>query len=144
MGVAERVHVFPVSGAPARLPLARFERLLSGDPAERLPKYAGERLRCALTYLELEGRKPVRILRTDFLILPLGPDGRLDCAEYDRGAALERRILAWEFPLSFGRPSAAGKVIDFAPRLARQQFEQEFTWAPTSDELSAIFDDIFG
>lgn len=48
-----------------RLPINRFNQLVSRDTDERLPEYAGKRLRYALIVIELENRKPVGMLRTD-------------------------------------------------------------------------------
>jgi len=61
-----------------RVPLRRFDRLFDRDLNEAMPEYAGQRVRCAMVYVELADRKPVEVVRIDYMVLPLDPEGRVD------------------------------------------------------------------
>ena len=95
MGIAIWIFFVNDDDSIQRFPLARFERLIERDPNERLPKYAGKRVRYVEVALELEQRKPVGILRILYLILPFDSEGRVDAAEQEK----ERRLDAKMAPL---------------------------------------------
>ena len=52
MGIGSRIFLFTDDNSLERFSLRRYERLLRHDPTERLPQYAGKRLRHALVVLD--------------------------------------------------------------------------------------------
>ena len=117
-----------------RVSQRRFERLVDRDLNEAMPEYAGQRLRCAMVYVQLADRKPVEVVRIDYRLLPLDPDGRLDADLQSR-----KMMLAGEM---FGRGIAgtSERVVDFGPYLAEKQYRAEYKWKPTENEERALVD----
>jgi hypothetical protein len=137
MGIGIRIHFFHDDGTIKRIPHARFERLMSEASIECFPKYAKMNVRCAMTYVELKQRIPIKIMKTDFIIIPFTETGKLDSEEYFRGDLLAVNMA--DLPL-FSRPD---NVVEISSRIARKRYLQEFTWKPTNMELDLLVNDIF-
>ena len=112
MDITVRIFFVNDDDSIQRFPLARFERLMERDPKERLPKYAGKRVRYVKVALELKQRKPVGILQILYLILPFDSEGRVDAAEQER----ERRLGVEMMPPTLDR--ASKQVIEAQHRFA--------------------------
>ena len=69
MGLSIRVFIVEDDDTIERLPLTRYERLLKRHPDERLPKYAGKRVRYALIVVDLVNRRPTEVVRDEFAYL---------------------------------------------------------------------------
>ena len=141
MGIGFRVFLIDDNDSLQRLPMARYERLFDGVPGERLPQFAGKRARCAMVYLEVEGRKPQSIIRIDYQIIPFDEEGRIDRSEQEK----EMRFVA-EFmsPISsIFEEERTGKIVDARSQFARKRYEQEFKWAPSPEIEEAIVTAIF-
>ena len=121
-----------------RFPLARFERLIERDPNERLPQYAGKRVRYVEVALELEQRKPVGILRVLHFILPFDSKGRVDAAKQEKGRRLGAEMMP---PIVMDRDSK--QVIEAGYRFAKKRFDNEYRWIPTPEIEAAILKAIF-
>ena len=121
-----------------RFPLARFERLIDRDPKERLPQYAGKRVRYVEVALELEQRKPVGILRILYLVLPFDSEGRVDVAEQEK----ERRLGIEMMPPILDRGSK--QVVEAQHLFAKKRFDYEYRWEPTQEIEFTIMEAIFG
>ncbi|HRE72632.1 hypothetical protein [Accumulibacter sp.] len=117
-----------------RVPLRRFDRLFDRDFNEAMPEYAGQRVRCAMVYVELADRKPVEVVRIDYMVLPLDPEGRVDADLQSR-----KLMLAGEM-FGFGMTGTAERVVDFGPYLAEKQYRAEYKWKPTENEERALVD----
>ena len=117
-----------------RVSQRRFERLVDRDLNEAMPEYAGQRLRCAMVYVQLADRKPVEVVRIDYMVLPLDPEGRLDADLQSR-----KMMLAGEM-FGFGMTGTAERVVDFGPYLAEKQYRAEYKWKPTENEERALVD----
>jgi hypothetical protein len=72
------------------------------------------------------------VVRIDYRLLPLEPDGRLDADLQSR-----QMMLAGEM---FGRRIAgtSERVVDFGPYLAERQYHAEYNWKPTENEERAV------
>ena len=136
MGLGVRVHFFEDDGSITRIPYARFGRLLSQDTEERIPAYAGKKVRTAMTLVELKQRKPVKIVHTDFMLVTFGSDGSVDFEEHARGASLAMNML------DLGTPGQPDNVIDLVPHISRKRYEEEFTWTPTGEEFDLLVRDV--
>jgi hypothetical protein len=89
--------------------------------------------------LELEQRRPVRILRILYLILSFDPEGRIDAAELEKG----RRLGVDMMPpvLTDGGPN---QVIEARHLFAKKRFDNEYRWNPTPEIEASILEAIFG
>lgn len=117
-----------------RVSQRRFERLVDRDLNEAMPEYAGQRIRCAMVYVQLADRKPVEVVRIDYMVLPLDPEGRVDADLQSR-----KMMLAGEM-FGFGMTGTAERVVDFGPYLAERQYRAEYKWKPTENEERALVD----
>ena len=117
-----------------RVSQRRFERLVDRDLNEAMPEYAGQRLRCAMVYVQLADRKPVEVVRIDYMVLPLDTEGRVDSDLQSR-----KMMLAGEM-FGFGMTGTAERVVDFGPYLAEKQYRAEYKWKPTENEERALVD----
>ena len=117
-----------------RVSQRRFVRLVDRDLNEAMPEYAGQRIRCAMVYVQLADRKPVEVVRIDYMVLPLDPEGRVDSDLQSR-----KMMLAGEM-FGFGMTGTAERVVDFGPYLAEKQYRAEYKWKPTENEERALVD----
>jgi hypothetical protein len=131
MGIGVRAFLI-VEGNVSRVPFRQLERLLCGDAHEVMGQYAGQRIRCALAYVELVNRRPVAVRHVDYMVLPFASDGRLDGAETERG----QRLAIASTGSWFGAVSEP--VVEFAPYLAARRYRTEFKWVPTQAEVEAL------
>jgi len=138
MGITVWIFIVNDDDSIQRFPLARFERLLARNPNERLPQYAGKRVRYVEAALELEQKKPVSILRLLYLILPFDSGGRVDAAEQEKERRLGVEMLP---PIGMDRDSK--QVIEAGYRFAKKRFDNEYRWTPTPEIESSILKVIF-
>jgi hypothetical protein len=114
---------------------ACYERLIRGEPEERLAKFAGQRIRCAVVVVETTERKPIAVNRIVYSFLTLDGTGRLDILERERETQLAMDSIP---PLHSQIDSP--QVIDARHFFARKRYEREFRWRPTTEIESAILD----
>jgi hypothetical protein len=126
-------------GSIRRLPINRFNRLVSWYTDERFPEYAGKRLRYALIVIELENRKPVGIVRTEYSYFAFDSKGRLRDDEREKATRLSMDMTK---PIGF-EPNHHG-VIDARHKFAKKRFEHEYTWKPTPELEAAIIKAVLG
>jgi hypothetical protein len=100
-----------------RLPRARFERLFSNPPCDALSEFAGQRIRAAEAVVELENRRPVRVLRVIFHYMHFDQTGRLD-----RERFLEDGVTVMEAGMSvFNLEPRDPRVIQARQRFAARR-----------------------
>lgn len=139
MGISLRIFLVDDDHSIRRLPLTRYERLIRRDTQERLPEYAGKRVRYAEVAVELAQRKPVGILRMQYFFLLFDSEGRVDAAQQEK----ERR-LAMELLPSFGVGGQSGRIIEARHHFAKKRYDNEYRWTPTAGIEKAIVRAIFG
>ncbi|NQT56357.1 MAG: hypothetical protein HQ551_09030 [Desulfobacteraceae bacterium] len=139
MGISLRIFLVNDNDSIQRFPLARFERLIQRDPKERLPQYAGKRVRYVEVALELEQRKPIGILRILYLIMPFDSEGRVDATEQEKEQRLGIDMIP---PMLPDRDSS--QVVEARHRFAKKRFDNEYRWKPTQEIEFAIMKAIFG
>ncbi len=138
MGITVWIFIVNDDDSIQRFPLARFGRLIERNPNERLPQYAGKRVRYVEAALELEQKKPVSILRLLYLILPFDSEGRIDAAEQEKERRLGVEMLP---PIGIDRDSK--QVIEAGYRFAKKRFDNEYRWTPTPEIEAFILKAIF-
>ncbi len=138
MGIGLRVFLVNDDDSIQRLSLARYERLRRGDPGERLPQYAGRRVRYAMVILEVADRKPLEILRIQYSFLDFDPEGRIDPVDREKEARLAMEMLP---PLA--KEQKRPHVVDARYRFAKKRFDDEYKWTSTPEIEAAIVEAIF-
>ena len=137
MGTSVRVFFFGSDHMARKVPLSRFERLYDRRSDESFMEYAGQRVKCAMVFVQLENRKPVEIIHADYFIVPFRDDGRVDQEERERGISLVMQSI--DSPVS----QESEKVINAMPRIFKKRYDEEFKWEPTNVELAMIVKKVF-
>jgi len=140
MGLGLRIFIVNDDDSLKRLSVARYERLLRGDPRESLPQYAGKRIRYALVVLEVEQRKPVAINRIQYNFIFFDSEGRIDASEREKAARLALEMLP---PLPPMEPKPE-QVIVARHKFAKRRYDNHYKWTPTPEIEAAIVQAIFG
>jgi len=109
------------------------------DSDERFTQYAGKRMRCAMIFLEVEKRRPLSIIRTDYYYLPFDNQGRINSTEQEKQLRLSSEIV----PPIFEEQSSK-KVLDAQSRFAKKRYKHEFQWTPNPEIETSIMTAIFG
>jgi hypothetical protein len=143
MGIGFRVFLINEDDSLQRLPVTSYERLLDGEPGERLLKYAGKRVRCAMVSLKVRGRKPQSIIRIDYHFLSFDVEGRIDKSEQDKEMRLIAEFISPIIPTIFEEEGSV-KIVDARSQFAEKRYKQEFRWLPSPEIEEAIMIAIFG
>ena len=139
MGTGLKIFLINDDDSLQRFPLARLERLINRDPKERLPQYAGKRVRYALVIVDLINRKPIEILRIQYAILTFDPEGKIDTAELEK----EMRLGVDMVPIGTIAPLSR-KVVDAEHHFLQKRYENRYLWRPTPEIEEAIGKAVFG
>ena len=119
-----------------RLSNARFDRLRSNPPMDSLAAFAGQRVRWAEIIVELENRKPSKVLRDVYYYLHFDSDGRLDVDRYMQDAAL---VVEASFP-SFFVEDEPCNVINAQQKFAKRKRDHSVWWKPQAPLERKIID----
>jgi hypothetical protein len=139
MGTTARIFLVQDDGSLKRFPLARFERLYHHHPDERLPEYAGKRVRYALAIVDLVHRKPVEILGIQYHFLTFDSEGKIDVAELQKQMRLGLEMMP------FGTTEHKSlKVVDAEHIFLQKRYKDTYVWKPTPAIEKAIVKAIFG
>jgi len=139
MGIGCRVFLVDDNDSLHRKPTARLDRLLHFDRVERLQQYAGKRVRCAMLFSEVEGRRVLAIRNIDYLWLSFDDKGRINKKEWEKGMRLGMELLP--FIPDKEHPK---QVINAQHRFAKRRYEHEFKWKPSRKVEEAIVTAILG
>ena len=133
MGISVRVFLVDDNDSLQRIPMTRLDRLLHFDRAESLLQYAGKRVRCAMVFLEVAGRRVLSIRNIDYFWLSFDDKGGINKKEWEKGMRLGMEllpsILDGEYPK---------QVINAQHRFAKRRYEHEFKWKPSRKVEQAI------
>lgn len=138
MGISLRVFLVNDDDSLQRLSLARFERLRRREPEERLPEYAGRRVRYALVILQVADRKPLEILRIQYSFLHFDSEGRIDTAEQERQGRLAMEMI---HPVVTERRRP--QVVESRHKFAQKRYQDRYKWTPSPEIEAAIVEAIF-
>lgn len=133
MALTSRIFVLDADDSLFRLPNSKFMGMLGEPRKHRCPAFAGQRVRSAEVILELENRKPVRVVRTYYCMLSFDQDGCFDLEAYSRfqNAHVES---------TFSASDAKVKVVDAASRFVLQGGN----WSPAKDVVVVIHNAALG
>ena len=130
--MSARYYIFPENEAPQRIPLRVVNDLI--HDTDSLPQFANTKQRVLSAYLEMDGRRPVRIWRTEGSIWAFDEDGCI-------GTGLRKGLaLAMD---SLPVPPAADNVVSINPQRTRKKLREEHRWEPTSEHIERIVADIW-
>lgn len=109
----------------------RHRELRDGRGAE--PDFVSRQVRMASVYVELEGRRAVRIVREDYEVVVFGADGALDIEAHHRklkavASRIERRLL--------GTAGVASNVVEAEDRFVLASS----AWSPTSEQRTCVLE----
>jgi len=109
------------------------------DSDERIPEYAGKRVRYAEVVVDLEQRKPVEIVKMDYLVMTFDSQGRIDRAERDRKSRLAMDVLP-----PFDVDKENGNLVDARHAFAKRRYDSRYRWTPSPEMEQTIIKVIFG
>ena len=133
MGIACRVFFVDDNDSLQRIPKARLDRMLHFDRRESLQQYSGNRVRCAMVFLEMAGRQVRAITKIEYSLLQFNDKGRIDKKEWEKGMRLGMELLP-----SIPNKEHPKKVINAKHRFAKRRYEHEFKWKPSRKVEEAI------
>lgn len=139
MGIGTRIFLIDENDSLHRISIARYNKLKNPDTDERFTQYVGKRMRCAMIFFEVEERKPLSIIRTDYYYLPFDNEGRIDNTELEEQLRLSSEIV----PPIYEEQSPK-KVLDAQSRFAKKRYKHKFQWTPDPEIETAIMTAIFG
>jgi hypothetical protein len=99
-----------------------------------MPEWAGQRVQCAMAYVEFCRRIPLSVWRMDYTVRTFDSDGRLDASNWQRQATL----ASWTIDKNL--PRLAEPVVEIGPYLAVRRIREELSWTPTDEQLRIILD----
>ena len=118
-----------------RLSNRLFQKLWDNSQGNRLPQFAGCRVRWAEAVVELQDRKPARVLRVVYCYLYFDHRGRLD-----RDKVMRDGALMMEAGIGSIVPTKSGSVIHASSRFAARRRDHQAIWKPTPELSKAIYD----
>ena len=121
MGIGCRVFFVDDNDSLQRISMARLDRLLHFDRRESLPQYSGKRVRCAMIFVEVAGRRVLGIRNIDCFLLTFDDKGRIDRKEWEEGMRLGMELLP--FIPDEDHPK---QVVNARHRFAKRRYEHEF------------------
>ena len=115
-----------------RLPSTKFDRMLSDPQDERLPQFAGTKMRMSDVLVEMQDRRPTRVVRAAFSFLAFDADGCVDAASFHQQQwARSELALA---PLTI-ESAETPVVVDASTRFV----SQGGNWSPSGKLLHVIY-----
>jgi hypothetical protein len=110
---------------------AKFDRMLQHPAENRLPRFAGARVRMASVIIGLENRKPMCMVRSNFSILSFDENGRLDLAAYEQPIRARMDLAFGALP---SKTAPSMKVVEAAGRFV----DRGGRWEPSRAMMRAI------
>ena len=127
MGISIRRFIVGEKDALFRLANTRFMAMLRDAQHHRLPRLAGQRVRAAHAIVELERRKPLRVVRLTYDMLAFDDQGRFEHATFERQHSARAEAALTE-------SDHTGKIVDASSRFVAQGGR----WTPSRPLARAI------
>ena len=132
-----RYFLFEADGTLRHLPIRVADGLVQGG--DTLPEYANQRIRGLRVVLDVENRKPIRMVDYDADIWRFDESGSVRQNFVNAAFAARETFDDMRIELR-QRP---GAVVSVRARIARRQWERENRWNPTDGDLSRVVDAIW-
>ena len=138
MGLTMRIFIINDDDTLRRLPNAKYERMLRGDPNEPLLEYADKRIRYALVIVDTENRKTNKIIRIEYSYLFFDSKGFLDIQEREREMQLGVNMVP-----PYGDEGKNSTVNHAEYKFAKKRYKERYRWIPSRELELAIIDAVF-
>ncbi len=139
MGIRVRIF-FCAEDSVRSFPYAKFERLWNGDTADRIPEYAGQRIKYALVTVYTEKRQPIEITHIDCSYIVVDDKGKFD------QDSIQKSLVDAINCIDLLSPSLTkqGNIIDATLIFNKKRYENKYTWELTPNQFLRINELIFG
>ena len=121
MSLTPRIFFLDDQGDLVRIPLARWERLHHERSTERMPEWAGKRVKALHVVVELVNRRPVAVRDASGVMVVFDEDGRLDQDTWS-----DQLRLAVEALPGLGNP-----MTDHRVRFHAKRYRDTYRWEPS-------------
>ncbi len=138
MGIAYRVFLVDDNDSLQKISMAKLDRLLHFDRSESLPQYSGKRIRCAMVFVEVAGRRVLGIRNIDYFLLTFDDMGQIAKKEWEEEMRLGMELLP---SIPYGEHPK--QLVNAQHRFAKRRYEHEFKWKPSPKVEEAIMSAIF-
>jgi hypothetical protein len=139
MGWSTRAFLVDKTDGIRRFPYARFKRLWDGDPAEKMPDFAG-RFHCvAIAYIETQDRRPLCVRHVDYLRMKLDKKGRIAKDWIQSAMRLASESVDWSGLQK--EPNGPKNLIAAGHLFSRKRYKHEHSWEPTKPQEDEILNE---
>jgi len=137
MGFGYRKFIVHDDGTLVKLRNVIFDRLLRDPQHHSMPAMAGKRVRVAGITVQMEDRRPIRVVRRVYFVVSFDDGGRLDAKRF-----LQQQWALAESALDpvLGVPNDDDRILDAASRFIAQGGR----WQPQADLAQRIDDAALG
>jgi hypothetical protein len=136
------IRVFAVldDGSIKKLAKNKFYNLNRNEKEATFPEFSNRKVRIAEFIVELENRKPIRIIREFYNIYFFDDEGRID----DEGLRVQLDLLAKTFfKEDDDKISIKGNVIDATNIFLERRIETQYKWHPDESMKNMLYEKVF-
>ncbi|MEO8381774.1 MAG: hypothetical protein ABI779_19085 [Acidobacteriota bacterium] len=133
MRTVPRYYLVGDDGEILRLAQKTFFRILEQRITTPFPQLKGHRVKLATLQVQLDGKRPVAVMKATYNFITFDDNGILDSTEWDQ--SFEQTIATWAIPSIPKQPT----VIDARARFTDRRHHHELTWDPTDELRDALF-----
>lgn len=126
MGTGGRLFFINEDDTLRRIPLARYERLIAGNPVECFPEYKDKKVRNVLAFVEFYNREPFELIAIQYSILSFNEEGRIDVGDFEKGMKLGAEML-----MPTESDPDYPNVVDAKGRFAIKRYHDRYNWTPS-------------
>jgi hypothetical protein len=131
MGASVRYYIFEDDDTIRIIPTARFIRLTTDRSTDRLPEYAGQRVRFVEIHLDFVERRPTAVRNAYFGRMRFDRRGRFDVSEWNEVlmAGVDKYLARFEPP---------GDAREQRAQAERQRIKRAHEWKPSRSLRSRL------
>lgn len=136
------IRVFAVldDGSIKKLAKNKFYNLNRNEKEATFPEFSNRKVRIAEFIVELENRKPIRIIREFYNIYFFDDEGRID----DEGLRVQLDLLAkTSFKEDDDKISIKGNLIDATNIFLERRIETQYKWHPDEIMKNMLYEKVF-
>lgn len=129
-------------GSIKKLAYNKFYNLHRNDKQAAFPEFRNSKVKVAEFIVEIENRKPIRILYEFYNYYSFDEEGRIN----DDGYQVQLKLISNSF-LKEGDDdniSTRGNVIDATNIFLKKRIETQYKWHPDEDMKNRLYEKVFG
>ncbi len=138
------VRVFAVmnDGSIKKLANNKFYNLHRNDKQSAFPEFSNSKVKIAEFIVEMENRKPIRIINEFYNYFSFDEKGRIN----EEGFRVQLELLAKSFLKGDddNKVSIKGNVIDAANIFLKKRIETQYKWHPDENMENRLYQKVFG